>query len=519
MSKLIGKLDLPSYIYFLEKKYDISLLEYYESFLKSTPIISDEALNIITKLILIELFQVYNGLNITKFSSQGNNDNNLLELESIKLVFYQDINSDREELQNLLHVVNQALFIPCNYVLNNNAQELFFYLYVPYTIYIIYLKSPYDSVDDIVDKIKVVLQNRDTWEHLVQSEKELTKFKMIIFDTEEALSSVKENDLINAIESIEEVNIEIIPVSIKSLGYIYKRWIDLFINIERRMNQDNPRSFTQISSQMEQEESINLPALFCTCKICDGEIKENLNNMTIGYVCEKHGIISNEYILLVGKFKTDQNQIIRKLTKDSKLCFNNRCYENDSVTCSERYSCFYPHSDMELKFWTHMKYFHKSILDFCKFNGINSAEMSEELMNFNLKALISEKRNNELENFLSYFNDKDYFAKEFARVKDVSFSVLIEEAYTTNNFEFINFVYEKYFKEHCFKFNFDPKEDFKLIKMVVAYLQQQGKGLDFGFLEQYEKMISMSKNKNLDSNEMKFYECLKEDIDFDYDFY
>lgn len=259
-----------SSINFCEKTKSVKLLETYEAILKSKQFIVDEALNIITKLVLVQLFQEYNVFHVNYYCDSNEIHNNkVINFEFRKLCCYRDFLSESNELSIKSYYLKPALFIPINYVYDNNADELFFFLYDEPVIYINYLKSPYDSNDDIVDKITNVLNESEIWRKVIglTNSKRQTQFKMILMDTEEALKSGK-IELINLIKQ-KDIDVEIIPVSIRSLGNVYKRWMDVFINIENRMDKKNSIEFTQISSQMEQDEFKQLSELYCYCRLCE----------------------------------------------------------------------------------------------------------------------------------------------------------------------------------------------------------------------------------------------------------
>lgn len=203
---------------------------------------------------------------------------------------------------------------------------------------------------------------------------------------------------------------------------------------------------------------------------------------------------------LTTNFKYKHNQLIRRFTNQSSLELDNKC--------TDIFFCPHAHSDMELKYWTQMKYFHKSLLDLCNFESIKADDCLDELSIISyLISLMKGKRNKELESYIDYFDNKDYLEKEF-KICNITFISLFDESFKSANFEFINFLYDKYFKHICLDYNFNFEEDIELIKYVVGLIQEMG-DVDSYFYAVFHAI------PNKDASQLRFFEFLNENFDDD----
>jgi hypothetical protein len=97
-------------------------------------------------------------------------------------------------------------------------------------------------------------------------------------------------------------------------------------------------------------------------------------------------------------------------------------------------------------------------------------------------------------------------------------SSFLKEAERYQNYEFVAYMYDKFFKEDCFDFTFDAKNDIEIIRFIIEEMETNDHGISENFMLDYEDHFfnsadaSATQLEDDSSTKVKFFNCLRENV-------
>ena len=470
---------------------DKELFKIFPAFLEANKY-NYEILYISIKLILIHLSIVYNDFFILDFKT-GVQFRKLLECIIVQ-----------RYLEPFLYLPRTATFVPFEFLFNDNDDEIFFVHQAGSLFFIIYIKSNYASneiVKECLDEVMTYFKRLD---------KE-ARFKFVLMDTVKAIRNEEHTELKNIIES---KNVEFIPMSIQSLGCLYKNWIDLFLQIECYLNGE---TYTN-TNEAEKEKIIELsqlPSLRAYCKLCENVEIQKLSDGN--FYCINHGLFDKKLFNTLCDVMCSENNsgngnqvIIRSYNCSRYLCVEKDC---------KKLVCLHAISEQELKIWKYLKYFDEELVNICQFaeSNVGLIKKNQVFNAFeNIKSFIRENKQVE---YIRYFNRFEGESFPFSRFvitdeteinENFSLKAFVEEAAKCNNFGFIKYIFNKYLNEPEFEL-VNNSDCFEIVKFLAKHVNEDCKLYYEEFYNTFKDEIESSPDSYLS----KYNECLKSYLDIE----